>query len=271
MLDHATSHGGQPGGFDTGIGKAPAATPGPHAAAALDGSDTKGTRRRMTSTRARRIRREGPIWSRGGPRLSESHRAVERCVAGSVSSSAPRDAEPSPLFGPGCDASGLDDTVDQAMFEQLYRDISPRLYRFVRLAEPSEAEDIASEVWVAVSGYLGRFRGDVNGFEALVFTIARRRISDHRRRRAFRRTDTVANEAFTDRAADIETDHEAIDQLRTRATLEELFRALPRSQVEVVVLRVVFGLPSDQVAALLGRSPGNVRILQHRALKRLRA
>ena len=46
---------------------------------------------------------------------------------------------------------------------------------------------------------------------------------------------------------------------------------LPKPQAEVVVLRVVYGLSVERVAALVGRSPGNVRILQHRALKRLRA
>jgi RNA polymerase sigma-70 factor (ECF subfamily) len=76
---------------------------------------------------------------------------------------------------------------------------------------------------------------------------------------------------FADHAGDEEPDVDALDQLRTRATLEELVRALSPAQVEVVVLRVVHGLPVERVAALLGRSPGNVRILQHRALKRLRA
>jgi RNA polymerase sigma-70 factor (ECF subfamily) len=124
---------------------------------------------------------------------------------------------------------------------------------------------------LALTGYLSRFRGDADGFEALVFTIARRRISDHRRRRARRRTDTVANDSLSERAGDEETDVQAIDQLRTRATLEELVRTLSPAQVEVIMLRVVHGLPVERVATMLGRSPGNVRILQHRALKRLRA
>ena len=163
------------------------------------------------------------------------------------------------------------DAVDQATFEDLYRAIGPRLHRFVRRAEPTEADDISAEVWLAMTRYLPRFRGDADGFEALVFTIARRRITDHRRRRSRRRTDIVANEFLADIAGDEEPENEALDQLRTRATFDELVRALSPAQVEVVMLRVVHGLPVERVAAILGRSPGNVRILQHRALKRLRS
>ncbi len=161
--------------------------------------------------------------------------------------------------------------VDHEDFEHLYRELGPRLHGFVRRAEPLDADDITADVWLAVARYLPQFRGDRDGFEALVFTIARRRISDHRRKRARRKTDAVANDALADRPGTEHPDVEAIDLLRTKATLEELLRTLPRAQVEVVVLRVVHGLPVDRVAELLGRSPGSVRILQHRALKRLRA
>jgi RNA polymerase sigma-70 factor (ECF subfamily) len=203
--------------------------------------------------------------------IDEQPRHSEHCAAAHVAPTCERgSALAAPLFALTGDG-GTPDTADHATFEHLYRTINPRLQRFVRRAEPAEADDISADVWLAVARYLPRFRGDADGFEALVFTIARRRITDHRRRRARRRTDLVANETLADHCADDEPDSEALDQLRTRATLEELVRALSPAQVEVVVLRVVHGLPVERVALMLGRSPGNVRILQHRALKRLRA
>jgi RNA polymerase sigma-70 factor (ECF subfamily) len=161
--------------------------------------------------------------------------------------------------------------TDHMLFEELHRTISPRLRRFVRRAEPAEADDIIADVWYAISAYLPRFRGDADGFEALVFTIARRRINDHRRRRATRRTASVAHESLPDRVGRDQPDTEAVDQLRLRATVEELLRTLTAPQFDVVVLRVLRGLSVEQVAAILGRSEGAVRILQHRALKRLRS
>lgn len=45
--------------------------------------------------------------------------------------------------------------------------------------------------------------------------------------------------------------------------------SLPRDQADVVLLRVVAGLDVDDVARVLGKKPGTVRVLQHRALHRL--
>ena len=38
---------------------------------------------------------------------------------------------------------------------------------------------------------------------------------------------------------------------------------------EFVLLRVIGGLSVEHVAELLGKRPGTIRVLQHRALKRL--
>ena len=45
--------------------------------------------------------------------------------------------------------------------------------------------------------------------------------------------------------------------------------SLPPDQAEVVLLRVVGGLDVEEVAAIVGKKAGAVRVLQHRALKRL--
>jgi RNA polymerase sigma-70 factor (ECF subfamily) len=45
---------------------------------------------------------------------------------------------------------------------------------------------------------------------------------------------------------------------------------LAPDQAEVIFLRVLAGLDVEDVAAVLGKTPGAVRVLQHRALRRLR-
>lgn len=153
----------------------------------------------------------------------------------------------------------------------LYRLHHARLHNFVRQREPREVDDICAEVWEDVVGYIDRFEGDTEGLEGLLFVIARRRISDHRRKRARRRTDVVDDVMFVDRAGNDRTDRDALDPLHSVAVLEELLRDLTPAQIDVVMLRIVHGLSVDRVAALLSRTPGNVRIIQHRAMKQLRA
>ena len=48
-----------------------------------------------------------------------------------------------------------------------------------------------------------------------------------------------------------------------------MLAVLSPDQAEVVLLRVVGGLRVSQVAELLGKRPGTVRVLQHRGLRRL--
>jgi RNA polymerase sigma-70 factor, ECF subfamily len=44
---------------------------------------------------------------------------------------------------------------------------------------------------------------------------------------------------------------------------------LPGEQADVVLLRVVAGLDAAEVGRIIGKSPGAVRVIQHRALRRL--
>jgi RNA polymerase sigma-70 factor, ECF subfamily len=55
--------------------------------------------------------------------------------------------------------------------------------------------------------------------------------------------------------------HRAVDRWRRRT--------LPRDQAEVVLLRVVAGLDVVQVATITGKRPDTVRVVAHRALRRL--
>jgi RNA polymerase sigma-70 factor (ECF subfamily) len=68
-------------------------------------------------------------------------------------------------------------------------------------------------------------------------------------------------------AADDPAD-QVVQGLSTRAALAVIAQ-LPHDQAEVVLLRVVAGLGVEQVAAILGKRPGAVRVLAHRGLRRL--
>jgi RNA polymerase sigma-70 factor (ECF subfamily) len=59
-----------------------------------------------------------------------------------------------------------------------------------------------------------------------------------------------------------------MDALDTQAALARI-ATLPPDQAEVVLLRVLGGLPTEQVAAIMDKPTGTIRVLQHRALQRL--
>lgn len=151
----------------------------------------------------------------------------------------------------------------------LYRDLHPSLLAYLRAVELGEADDLASDVWLGVGRNLSRFEGDEGAFRGWAFTIARRRVVDLRRRRGRRQTEPATQEDLAAVPGGHDPEQatlEAIDADEVRRRLVEL---LPADQADVILLRVVGGLDASQVAEILGKRPGTVRVLQHRALRRL--
>jgi RNA polymerase sigma-70 factor, ECF subfamily len=153
-------------------------------------------------------------------------------------------------------------------FAVLWRDGNPALLRYLRVAVPEASEDVASEIWVQVVRGLASFRGAEPDWRAWLFTIARRRALDERRRRSRHPVAPLA-----DLPADLEPRTQdaagkAMENLATAAALAAVAQ-LPPLQGEVILLRVLAGLDTDAVARIVGRSPGAVRVAAHRGLRRL--
>ena len=149
----------------------------------------------------------------------------------------------------------------------LYRDLQPSLLRYLRPQAPADAEDLASEVWADAASGLSRFEGKEGAFRRWLFTIAQRRLIDLRRRDGRREAVVRSLESAFD-ASDADPELHVLAASETETALARI-GALPPDQAEVVLLRVVGGLDVESVAAIVGKKPGAVRVLQHRALKRL--
>ena len=157
---------------------------------------------------------------------------------------------------------------DEAALTVVYRELNPRLLRYLRHHAGPVAEDLASEVWLALAPQLAGYDGTFEQFRALMFSVARHRVVDEYRRRG--RTPVRAPfEDALDLAGDADTEAIAVEQLTAQGAVETLVRRLPADQAEVVLLRVLGDLDVEQVAAILGKSKGAVRVAQHRALRRL--
>ena len=157
---------------------------------------------------------------------------------------------------------------DEAAIACLYRELNPRLLRYLRHHVGPVAEDVASDVWLGLASQLSDFDGTFASFRALMFAVARRRVID-RYRRDGSRVALVSLDAAFDRADAIDAETEAVEHLTAQAAVEALTRALPAEQAEIVLLRVLGELDVAEVAAIVGKSEGAVRIAQHRAFQRL--
>ncbi len=131
-------------------------------------------------------------------------------------------------------------------------------------------EDIAGETWLQVVRDLDGFRGDAQAFRGWLFTVARHRAIDAGRASAARPSVPVADPEATSGGppAAASAEQHVVEQDATARALA-LVRTLPPVQAEMVMLRVVAGLDVQQVADLVGKQPGAVRVAVHRALRSL--
>jgi len=158
---------------------------------------------------------------------------------------------------------------DEQAIAALYHEFNPSLLRYLRNQFPTMAEDLCSEVWMDAAKGLDSFSGDEGGFKAWIFTIARRRVIDSRRKIARRRTDSVPTSSFDFYAGLSDPAREVEDAISAEEAISRLTKELPKDQAEVVLLRVVGGLSVAQTAKVMKKSEGSIRVLQHRALTRL--
>ena len=91
---------------------------------------------------------------------------------------------------------------------------------------------------------------------------------DWHRRAARRAAEDLLTIDVVEPAAPDDPAAAALEGISTRAALA-VVATLPADQAEAIVLRVVAGLGVDQVAAIMGKRPGTVRVLTHRGLRRL--
>ncbi len=157
---------------------------------------------------------------------------------------------------------------DREALGQLWRAYNHLLLRYFRGKGMAEPDDLASTVWLEVANALHRFEGGEPEFRRWLFTIAtRRRIDDIRasKRRDQRNTQPGEWRAPVTAISAAEESEQA--QALERALA--LVRTLPADQAEAVLLRVVGDLSVAEVASIMGRREGNVRVLVHRGLKRL--
>lgn len=153
----------------------------------------------------------------------------------------------------------------EALFDRCY----PRLarYAYARLGNQSEAEDIASEVFVRAFESLDSYRDTGAPMEAWLFRIARNLVID-RYRRSGRLERVVDDEEHELQGAD-----DPAGKAEQRILMRDVNAALQRltlDQREVVSLRFFGGLSSKEVAGVMKKRDGAVREMQRAALEKLR-
>ena len=163
---------------------------------------------------------------------------------------------------------------DTAAFAALYDRHLDRVYRhlYYRVGNQADAEDLTQQVFLQAWRTVGSYRQTGAPFVAWLLTIAHNLVVSR-----YRRTSRAGGEAqpledarlVASEGAGEDPEAEALAS-DDRASVRRAILRLKEEQQHVVLLRFVEGFTSAEVAAVLGKSEGNVRVIQHRALTLLR-
>ena len=151
--------------------------------------------------------------------------------------------------------------------ERIWTAYAGRVAGYLRLQGAAIPDDLTSEVFIGAFRTIGTFSGDEAAFRSWLFTIAHRRLQDHRRA-AVRRPDPQPLEAHEPRPA-ASAEVEAL-RLEADARVRALCDRLVQDQRDVLLLRLVGGFTVEEVGTTLGKSAGAVKALQRRGLAALR-
>lgn len=162
--------------------------------------------------------------------------------------------------------------VDQEAFAEIYDLYVEKIYRFVyfKVSDKTEAEDLTSEVFLRAWNASHK-KGEVlaKTLPAFLYRVARNAVIDHYRKQ--RPESSLENLVDTiDEPANDEKLGADFDTALDLESLEEAMRELKDEYREVLVMRYIEELSTTEIADILGKDKGNVRVLQFRAMEALK-
>jgi RNA polymerase sigma-70 factor (ECF subfamily) len=160
---------------------------------------------------------------------------------------------------------------DQEAFEELVRETYADTYTlaFRLTGNEEDAKDVVQESYLRAYRGLKRFRGDAQ-FTTWLYRITANCANTHLGKRSRRRTEALSEDHEVP-DLDPERDPSArADASLLRDRLEDALADLPPKLRSVVVLRDVYDLPHEAIAAELGISESAAKVRLHRARRKLR-
>lgn len=152
-------------------------------------------------------------------------------------------------------------------FAELYRRKLNAVYRYhlSRVGNVHDAQDLTAQTFLAAQKAIASFRGQ-SKFAAWLMGIASRKTIDHFRRQRL----TLPLKAADEIADDLMTPEEFAAQQLSLEQVAQALSQLTHDRAEAIALQVFGGLNTTEVAHVMGKSEGAVKMLVCRALKDLR-
>jgi RNA polymerase sigma-70 factor, ECF subfamily len=155
----------------------------------------------------------------------------------------------------------------EAALTELYNHFFEKIYRFIfyRVGHKEVAEDLTEEVFIKV------FRGiknlqETQAFEAWLYQIARNQVIDY-----YRSKKAVIPIEEVENTLEYETNIVDVVHLQSQQQVFiKLLKELTGEQQAVMRMKFLEDLDNDEIAAVLNKTEGAIRVIQHRAITKLK-
>lgn len=160
---------------------------------------------------------------------------------------------------------------DEKAFGKLYDQYVTPIYRFIffRVKGQEDAEDLTTEVFLKTWQYLTNGQRSIENFKALLYRIANNSVVDY-----YRQKDQEVNFLeedqwlqITDLTYNLEEDVRKKDDIKH---LHQSINKLENSEKELLIMRYIDDLSIKEIAGILEKNEGTIRVALHRATKALK-
>ncbi|RPI59049.1 MAG: sigma-70 family RNA polymerase sigma factor [Chloroflexi bacterium] len=156
---------------------------------------------------------------------------------------------------------------DQDALAQIYDAYYGAIYRYIsfRVDDLQTVQDLTSEVFTRFLVALRKRLGQPNSIGPWLYGTASRVVKEHYRRQSRQ------NEVTLDESIAVESmgPHQSAEEMWTRRELHKAIQKLTEDQQIVLALHYGASLPIKEVARLIRKSEGAVKMLQARAISAL--
>lgn len=160
---------------------------------------------------------------------------------------------------------------DASAFGLLYDRYHDQIYRFVylKVSHREEAEDITHHVFLSAWQHIAGYTHKGFPFSSLLYQIARNKIIDHYR------TQKTTIDIEDLKEAEIPRHESTVeDSLHSQfqfATVKTALQQLKQEYQDIIIMRYIEELTPAEIARILKKPEVTIRVLQHRAIKQLKA
>ena len=163
---------------------------------------------------------------------------------------------------------------DRQAFVKVYDLYVDQIYRFIyfKVGNKEEAEDLSSAVFLKIWSYLQENNIiDSKTLRPLLYKIARNIIIDHYRK--INQRENVSLDKTMEQGGLIDVKQDIAQRAEVMSDLMVIETKLPELKEEyreVIIMRYINELSIKEIAEILDKSKGNVRVLIYRALSTLK-